>query len=182
MRTEANLSPDRRYRYWLLRVWDDSLPMLCVIGVNPSTADEKEDDPTIRRTIGFGKRLKYGGLLMLNVGAYRATDPREWKAAADPFGPKNSVSHLKRYISRFNPACVVAAWGKHCESQRDALRALEIVKEIPNLQCWGRNLDGSPRHPGRIAYSTRLEPMTAIRPADSKNRISVKNSKKRMVP
>lgn len=157
MRKEANLSPDRQYRYWLLRVWDKSLPLLCVIGVNPSIADEKDDDPTIRRTIGFAKRLKYGGVLMLNVGAYRATDPRDWKMAVDPFGPKNSILHLKKYITRFKPACIVAAWGKNCKSKCDPLRASEIIKEIPNLKCWGRNSDGTPRHPARISYSTPLE-------------------------
>lgn len=157
MKKEANLSPDRLYRYWLLRVWDDSLPLLCVIGVNPSKADEKDDDPTIRKTIGFGKKLKYGGVLMLNVGAFRATDPREWKTAADPFGPKNSIPHLKKYIARFNPVCIVAAWGKNCKSQLHPFRAAEIVNEIPNLMCWGRNTDGTPRHPARISYSTPLE-------------------------
>jgi hypothetical protein len=157
VRKEANLSPDRQYRYWLLRVWDKSLPLFCVIGVNPSTADEEEDDPTIRKTIGFGMKLKYGGVLMLNVGAYRATDPRQWKMAADPFGPNNSIPHLKNYIARFNPVCIVAAWGKNCKSQHHPFRAAEIVNEIPNLMCWGRNTDGTPRHPARISYSTPLE-------------------------
>jgi hypothetical protein len=95
VRTSAYFSPDRKYRYWLLRVWDDSKPILCVIGVNPSTADETLDDPTIRRVIGFAKRLGYGGALMLNVGAYRSTDPRKWLKALDPFGPENFVHNLR---------------------------------------------------------------------------------------
>jgi len=156
VRTEAYLSLDRRYRYWLLRAWDESLPVLCVIGVNPSTADERENDHTIRKTIGFAKRLRFGGVIMLNVGAFRAKDPSEWKNAADPFGPENSVHHLKEYIAKFAPTCTVAAWGKHCANYP---RALEIINAIPNLQCWGRNGDGTPRHPRSLSYNTPLEPL-----------------------
>jgi hypothetical protein len=181
LRTEAHLSPDRRYRYWLIRVWDEALPLFCVIGVNPSKADEQEDDPTIRKTIGFGKKLGYGGVLMLNVGAYRATDPRDWKRAADPFGPENSIPHLKKYLASFAPIVVIAAWGKNCVNHRAPLRALEVMKEIPNLQCWGRNIDGTPRHPARISYATPLEPLEAPQLGGSTPAIDHKNSKKRMV-
>jgi hypothetical protein len=166
LRTEAYLSRDRRYRYWLLRAWDDALPLLCVIGLNPSTADEQEDDPTIRKTIGFARRLGYGGVLMLNVGAYRATDPREWKQAADPFGRENTVAHLKGTIERFRPACIVAAWGRNCAAHRGLLRAHEIMRQIPDLQCWGRNLDRTPRHPLMLAYTTPLEPLLKALHAD----------------
>jgi hypothetical protein len=155
MRAEAYLSDDRRYRYWLLRVWDDSLPLLCPIGVNPSKADEKENDPTIRREIGFGERNGFGGLFKLNVGAYRATDPRDWRKAIDPIGPENTVGHLKAYIALFRPEKVVVCWGKngnfckpHCE---------RIIREILGLWCFGKNPDGTPRHPLMLPYSTQIE-------------------------
>ncbi len=77
MRTEAYLSPDRMYRYWLLRVWDDSLPINCICGVNPSKADERENDPTIRKDIGFSERQGFGGLLKVNISAFRSTKLRE---------------------------------------------------------------------------------------------------------
>lgn len=158
MFTEAYLSEDRKYRYWLVRIWDEKLPLFCVIGCNPSKADEKDDDPTIRKVIGFGQRMEYGGVLMLNVGAYRATDPKDWKAAADPFGPENTVEHLKRYIAHFQPHRIVAAWGKPCvASERGRHRADRIAREILNLYCWGRNSDRSPRHPLMLAYTTKLE-------------------------
>lgn len=160
MKTKAYLSPDRRYRYWLIRVWDETLPLLCVIGVNPSTADEQTDDPTIRKTIGFATRLGFGGVLMLNVGAYRATDPREWKKTADPFGAENSIAHLKGYLAEFQPAAIVAAWGKNCSTYRGLHRALEIEKHIPGLMCWGRNKDRTPRHPLMLPYATELEPFS----------------------
>lgn len=158
MRTGAYLSVDRRYRYWLIRVWDDALPLLCVIGVNPSTADEKDNDPTIRKTIGFATRLGFGGVLMLNVGAYRATDPRDWKRADDPFGEANTVSDLVYYIEKFGATRVVAAWGKNCSTHPGLARAKAIEAGIPDLQCWGKNGDGTPKHPLMLAYSTELVP------------------------
>ena len=169
MRTAAYLSPDRRYRYWLTRIWDDALPMMCVIGLNPSTADENADDPTIRKCIGFSTRLGFGGLLMLNVGAYRATNPREWLTAVNRFGPENTPQHLLEYIAQ-NSVClppgeiptkgitlVVAAWGRNAAKYQSAVRALEIVRAIPGLKCWGRNADRTPRHPLMLPYTTKLE-------------------------
>ena len=159
MRSDAYLSPDRVFRYWLLRVWDEALPLYCVIGANPSTADETEDDPTIRKVIGFGRSLGYGGALMLNVGAFRATDPKDWKAASDPFGPENTVDHLQRYIDQYSPALVVAAWGKPVmSSERGKIRASVIKRKILGMKCWGMNADWSPRHPLMLSYSTPLKP------------------------
>lgn len=161
MKSEAFLSQDRKFRYWLVRVWDEALPLLCVIGCNPSTAAEKDDDPTIRKEIGFSKRLGFGGILKLNVGAYRATDPKVWKLAADPFGPENTIDHLQDLIQNYAPGATVAAWGKCCtDSIRGSHRAREIQKRIIGLQCWGRNKDGSPRHPLMLPYSTVLEPFS----------------------
>lgn len=172
MKTFAYLSDDRRYRYWLTREWDERLPMMCVIGMNPSTADESANDPTIRKCIGFATRLGFGSLLMLNVMAYRSTNPRECLKAVDPFGPLNTVEHLKEYIACRSATCrliddgpettkgitcVVAAWGKNCEKYRPLSRALAIAHSIPNLMCWGRNKAGSPRHPLMLPYSTQLE-------------------------
>jgi hypothetical protein len=159
MRTEAYLSDDRLFRYWLLRVWDESLPLLAIIGSNPSTADEETDDPTIRKEIGFARQLGFGGILKLNVGAFRATKPKDWKAARDPFGPGNSIDCLQGYLVKFTPAKVIAAWGKPCLlSERGRHRADAIKRNILGMYCWGRNADGSPRHPLMLPYSTPLEP------------------------
>lgn len=136
MRTEASFSPDRVFRNWLLRVWDEALPLYAVIGCNPSIADEDKNDPTIRKVIGFGERLGFGGALMLNAGAFCATDPKAWKAARDPFGPENTVEHLQDAIQRFVPMTTVAAWGKPCVSSvRGAERADSIKRRIHGLKC-----------------------------------------------
>ena len=79
----AVFSPCRTYRYALSRVWAADKPYALFIGLNPSTADETLDDPTIRRCIDFAKRWGYGGLVMANLFAYRATEPSEMKAATD---------------------------------------------------------------------------------------------------
>lgn len=156
MRLEAYFSPDRKHRYWLLRIWDDTLPMMANIGCNPSTADESIDDPTIRKDMGFARRLGFGGLLKLNVGAYRATDPKKWLQAADPFGPENTAEHIRGYLSRFRVEQIVAAWGR-CIG-RFAPRGERLVDSLPNVMCFGKNPNGTPRHTLMLPYSTPLEP------------------------
>lgn len=76
MNTNAILSEDRKYRYVLSRIWDESKPMVMIIGLNPSTADETKNDPTIIRCIDFAKSWGYGGVYMLNLFAFRATLPK----------------------------------------------------------------------------------------------------------
>jgi hypothetical protein len=156
MKSEAYFSECRAFRYWLLRVWDDRLPILGVIGVNPSTADETKNDPTIRKDMGFASRLGFGGILKLNVGAFRATDPRDWRRATDPIGPENTALHLKIYAERFHVESMIAAWGKNGVYAQEQCSA--IAKEFPSLQCWGFNGDGTPKHPLMLSYTTKLQP------------------------
>jgi hypothetical protein len=159
MNTDAYLSDDGMFRYWLMRQWNPALRMMALIGCNPSKAGKVDNDPTIRKEIGFAERLGFGGILKLNVGAYVATDPRDWKAARDPFGPANTIDHLQGYLIKWQPSIVIAAWGRPCmSSQRGQHRAEAITKMILGMKCWGRNADGSPRHPLMLPYSTQLEP------------------------
>jgi len=106
----AVFSPCRKYRYTLRRIWGSN-PVYCTfIGLNPSTADELEDDPTIRRCITFARGWGYGGMFMVNLFAYRATDPAVMMVAEDPVGPDNDY-HIKRMAAKSK--IVVAAWGNH---------------------------------------------------------------------
>lgn len=136
-------------------MWDSRLPLLAIIGVNPSKADWRKNDQTILKDIGFASRLGFGGILKLNVAAIRETDPRKARKAVDPVGPENSVEHLLQYIQHFKPAKVVVAWGKNGNYFVGQCGA--ITREIPNLYCFGRNNDGTPRHPLMLPYSTPLE-------------------------
>jgi hypothetical protein len=135
-------SPCRRYRYTLWREWDMFNPSYAMfIGLNPSTADEVKDDPTIRRCIGFAKEWGYGALCMTNIFAFRATDPRDMKAEPDPVGPNND-----QWLAECakNASIVIAAWGAHGKHQA---RDEKVLKLIGNVNCLGITREGHPRHP-----------------------------------
>jgi len=155
MRSEAYISGDRLYRYWLFREWDTRLPRLGIIGCNPSRAAEQTNDPTIRKDIGFAVRLGFGALLKVNIGAYRCTDPRKWRKVPDPIGPENSADHIAGYLHAFCVERSIAAWGKN--GNYFVGRCEAVVERIPDLYCFGRNNDGTPRHPLMLPYSTQLE-------------------------
>ncbi len=91
LKTDAKLSNCRNYRFALWRTWDESKPFAMIIGLNPSTADEVENDPTITRCINFAKSWGYGGVCMANLFAYRATEPSVMKSQNDPVGADNDV-------------------------------------------------------------------------------------------
>jgi len=103
----AEFSPCRRYRYALYRRWIGGAWTVNFIGLNPSTADETQDDPTIRRCIGFAKSWGFSSLCMLNLFAFRATDPRDMMAATDPIGEDNDNA-IALHVGK-NPT--IAAWG-----------------------------------------------------------------------
>lgn len=139
----AEFSPCRTWRYALWREWDfgSRCNRVAFVGLNPSTADETADDPTIRRCIRFAKDWGYDGLVMLNAYGFRATDPADLKAAADPVGPGNdeAIARLGRTVEM-----VVAAWGVHCSTAREQ----EICKIIGRtIHCLGFTKDGRPKHP-----------------------------------
>lgn len=149
-------SPCRQYRYTLWREWDDCLwgladdrpqakQFLMVIGLNPSTADETKDDPTIRRCIDFAKRWGFGALCMTNLFAWRDTKPENMKKASDPIGPEND-----RWLCSIAHDCwaaggiVLAGWGNHGSYLG---RAETIAGLLNNIKCLAYNQDGSPMHP-----------------------------------
>lgn len=141
MRMSATLSPCGRYRYTLSRVWNDSLPKVMFIGLNPSTADDKEDDPTIAKCIRFAKNWGFGSLTMMNLFAFRATDPDVMKAAEDPVGSANDDVLLS---VAFNADLIVAAWGVHGTHLG---RSAEVKAMFPELHYIKLTKAGHPGHP-----------------------------------
>jgi hypothetical protein len=140
----AEFSPCRRYRYALFRTWGAQREgAVMFVGLNPSTADETTNDPTVRRCIGFATRWGYGGLIMTNAFAYRATDPKEMKAAAEPVGP-DTDEWLKRLAPQ--AAAIVVAWGVHGAHRERDKAVLKVLEPWP-LLCLGRTKAGQPRHP-----------------------------------
>lgn len=139
----AEFSDDRIYRNCLEIVWDASLPIAAFIGLNPSTADEFKDDPTIRREKTFSADWGCGGLLKLNLFAFRATDPKVMLAVDDPIGPENSIDYMFRKLAPVKGP-KIAAWGTH-GAHWD--RGAKVLGAIPGLQYLRLNADGSPAHP-----------------------------------
>lgn len=153
MQKSAEFSDCRAYRYVLRRSWDwqGYANQVMFVGLNPSTADEVEDDPTIRRCIGFAKSWGFGGLLMMNAYAFRATDPKVMKAATDPIGPDNDEALSYRATQ---VGLIVACWGAHCERRRER-QVLDVLGKP--VKCLGKTKAGHPKHPLYLAKDTDLE-------------------------
>ena len=90
LESSAVFSECRRYRYVLRRIWDREKSPAMFVGLNPSTADEVRNDPTVTRCIGYAQRWGAGGLIMTNIFAFRSTDPNGLLAIEDPVGPLNN--------------------------------------------------------------------------------------------
>jgi len=141
MKTDAILSKDRKYRYVLSRIWDETKPTVMIIGLNPSTADETENDPTIIRCIDFAKSWGYGGVYMLNLFGFRATKPTDMFKAEEPIGQDND-----KYIEEYSKICdkVICAWGNDGSYKN---RTKEILSKIENTYYLKLNQTGEPAHP-----------------------------------
>lgn len=129
------------------------------VGLNPSTADETADDPTVRRCMAFAKRWGYGGIYMLNLFALRSTDPRALRAAPDPVGPGND-SHLVMYADKL-AHLVIAAWGVHGPFQDRGLYVRELLRATLSpsaLLCLGTTKGGHPRHPLYLSADVQPRP------------------------
>lgn len=147
----AIFSPCRTYRYVLWRWWQQNLPAILFIGLNPSTADEQNDDPTIRRCVGFARSWGYGGVCMVNLFAFRATQPADLKKAVDPVGVENDTWLMKMAQET---TLIVACWGIHGGYlKRDQV----VCQHFPHLFCFGSTKHGHPRHPLYIRRDCPLE-------------------------
>jgi hypothetical protein len=148
-------SADRKYRYTLWRefggdlIWEginkQKEGFVQFIGLNPSTADETQDDPTIRRCIAFAKSWGYGAMCMTNLFAFRATDPKAMMATEDPIGNENDT-----FITRIatDASLVVCAWGRGGNFNGRGILVCEMLRRnkiIPHHL--GLNADWTPKHP-----------------------------------
>lgn len=149
----AEFSPCRQYRYRLWRRWSDG-PLVMYCGLNPSVADSVDDDPTVTRCISRAKDWGCGGMWMMNLFAYRATDPQVMKSVNDPVGIEND-----RHLTEVAAMCgiKVACWGVHGVYRN---RADEVLKLIDGWKCLGTTKDGYPRHPLYVSYSQGLSAYT----------------------
>ena len=144
----ASFSPCGGYRYRLWRRWSSGPSQkrqVLWLMLNPSTADEQRNDPTIRRCINYPHNWGYNHMEVCNLFAWRATRPRDLFSAVDPVGPQND-NILRRQIRRAD--LIMVAWGVY-GSRRD--RDAEVIQILQKLQvevyCLGVTKHGAPRHP-----------------------------------
>jgi len=119
--------------------------------LNPSTATEVQNDPTIERCEQRARRLGYGGFVIANIFAFRATDPRDMRAAIDPVGPDNDamVVQAARWADD-----VIAAWGTHGAHRGQGPAMATLLRAQPRpLFHLGLTKHGHPKHPLYLPYS-----------------------------
>lgn len=153
---DAYFSDDGRFRLVLLRVWDESLPRLAVVGLNPSTAGKEHDDPSMRKIVGFAIRHSYGSVVMVNLSDYCATDPRNLFAAGCPRS-EHCDTHI---VEAVRGRDTLVAWGSNTRREPMKARAASVLWMIrqhsPRVMALKVTTDGIPHHPLMIPYSARL--------------------------
>lgn len=153
----AQLSDCGTYRYELRRTWGaEDGPLVCWVMLNPSTADAEVDDPTIRRCIGFSNRWGFDRLVVVNLFALRATDPKELRRHADPIGSANDAAVLAAAIEADK---VIAAWGTHGSLKNRAAKVTQLLTGPGELHlgCLGQTKQGAPKHPLYVRGEQRPE-------------------------
>ena len=148
--SEAVYSDCERYRYRLTRIWQPSGPRAVFIMLNPSTATELQNDPTVERCERRARVLGFGSFSVANIFAFRATDPRNMRAATDPVGPQNDATILALAAASDR---IICAWGTHGAHLR---RGDEIEIKLRSLNRplfhLGVTKAGAPTHPLYISY------------------------------
>jgi hypothetical protein len=143
---EAEFSIDKKERYSLNREWDESKNKILYIMLNPSLADDKNDDPTIRRLINFTKKFNSGGFLVGNIFTTITPNPKELDKSKG-MSDKN-FEELIKLINKVDQ--IVYAWGSSIEEPQ------LLKKLVLNPKCFGKNLNGTPKHPLYLPSQTNL--------------------------
>jgi len=146
---------DKIYRYSLIRKWNENGNKIAWIMLNPSTADENIDDPTIRRCIGFSKIWEAGEIEIVNLFAYRSTNPKYLYTYDDPIGKENDSFILNSVIKADK---VVIAWGAHGLLQKRSKYVMsDLLKDYHKKIFFLKKLkNGEPGHPLYVKYTQEL--------------------------
>lgn len=144
----AEFSTDRKYRYALWRIWAQSKPLVMFIGLNPSTANETEPDPTIIRVMGFARSWGYGGFYMMNLFGIVSSKPEILVTDPDPLGDND------RWLAEIAAKCerIVFAWGVFKQATH---RRKEVAARFPGAYCLKKTKDGHPWHPLYVKGDTQ---------------------------
>jgi hypothetical protein len=155
----AVYSPDERYRYDLVRVWAEAAGRVNFVMLNPSTATEIRNDPTVERCERRARALGYGAFRVTNIFAFRATDPKVMRACPEPVGPLNDAAILEAAAwAAAAGGPVVCAWGTHGAHLDRGPRVAALLRGAGHrLRCLGRSKAGHPLHPLYIPYARPVE-------------------------
>jgi hypothetical protein len=152
----AVYSPCEAYRYLLTRVWNPDGRKALFVMLNPSTATEFQNDPTVERCERRARALGFGAFRVTNIFAFRATDPRVMRAMADPVGPDNDAAIVDS--ARDWADSILCAWGTHgAHLGRGAAVAGLLRATGRELLTLGLSKDGHPKHPLYIGYDRQPE-------------------------
>ena len=152
-RSGSTFSKDKKYRYELHRIWDQNAPTVLFILLNPSSADDTENDLTTTRCINFAKEMNYGGIYIANLYAYISTNPDELKNVADPVGSEN-----KKYIEELVKKVKTVVYG-YGPKTLDSNPEPEWLKELVNEPfCFKKTKEGYPWHPRSIEKTCTFVP------------------------
>lgn len=151
----ALFSEDGKYRYRLLRLWDEGKPIAMCVGLNPSTANAEKDDNTIALLTKHLMALGYGSFFMLNLYGLITSKPHKLSECPDPVGPDND-----QWLDQTAKAAdtVIFCWGQFSQA---VWRGKKLKARFPGAMCFGKNNDGSPFHPRALHYA-------GIKPGESK--------------
>lgn len=137
----AIISEDKQYRYELRRIWQPQAGLVCWVMLNPSTADANIDDPTIRRCMAYGMRWGYYGIIVVNLFALRAADPKELYKSDVPIGKENYHYIFK---ASWEAKITITAWGNRGTYLKQDER---VLAQLTNSHYLALTKNGSPRHP-----------------------------------
>ena len=147
---------NKEYRDILWRLWDDKQRPLIFIGLNPSTADAETDDPTVHTLTVRARREGFGGLVVMNLYSFRATEPKDLLKQKDPVGPENHKT-LLRFITKNHE--VLAGWGDSLPDKHRANRVINLlVSTKAKLTTLGFTKADNPRHPLYIRITSPRQP------------------------
>jgi hypothetical protein len=160
MEKGAIFSTCEQYRYRLWRHWGLGAPRARAVFImlNPSTADAEEDDPTIRKCIGFAERMGYAGIDVVNLYAYRATKPAELKRVGWPKGPDNDRHILEACRNNIDREAI-CAWGTNARGNSRPMDVLDLIRAAGITPMALKVTNGVPHHPLMLPYTCSKAPL-----------------------
>lgn len=167
LRRWAEFDAKRKFRFLLGREWDPSLPRVCFVGLNPSDANEKRDDTTATKYVGFAARNGFGSYEAINRVPLIETEPRKmyW---ARRVGFPDLVYEKDMdawHCATARAQVIVVAWGNLSRMEFDDIAQMQVHDYLKSrgkpVLCLGLTKSGFPRHASRLGYDTPLVPYQA---------------------